>query len=292
MKSALDPSPAPSVSSKTSDGPPPRADSKPAARPTPKQDYLKRTSSSRHVTSQAGGASSSTAPRQYSPDGEYYDTYLCLDKILGAQFPVSGSTPSEEETMAAEGAGATARGGTTTGAVGEDSSVVHPGEELQSASRQPDPAAATTATGAGAAATSTTSSTSVDVGGPLTSVPTTSKAPSTSGSGDKDNMTRDDSTQPHRPAAHDETLFIIVHQTYELWFKQILHELDTVHDIFSQSVVPENQIGVVCQRLHRITRIQEILIQQISVLETMTPIYGRTRWQIANFTTAGKFIYF
>jgi tryptophan 2,3-dioxygenase len=71
---------------------------------------------------------------------------------------------------------------------------------------------------------------------------------------------------------HDEMLFIIVHQAYELWFKQILWELDDVLDMFSEDPVPEHYMGRVVSRLRRISEIQTLLIQQIAVLETMTPI--------------------
>jgi tryptophan 2,3-dioxygenase len=71
---------------------------------------------------------------------------------------------------------------------------------------------------------------------------------------------------------HDEMLFIIVHQAYELWFKQILWELDDVIEIFSQNPVLEREMGTVVARLRRITEIQDLLIKQISVLETMTPL--------------------
>jgi tryptophan 2,3-dioxygenase len=74
-----------------------------------------------------------------------------------------------------------------------------------------------------------------------------------------------------RPA-HDEMLFIIVHQAYELWFKQILHELDSVRAIFSSEFVDEKHVGVAVARLERITEIQRLLIEQIRVLETMTPL--------------------
>ncbi|MEO8167621.1 MAG: tryptophan 2,3-dioxygenase family protein, partial [bacterium] len=72
--------------------------------------------------------------------------------------------------------------------------------------------------------------------------------------------------------AHDEMLFIIVHQVYELWFKQILHELDSVIDIFKQEYVDERNIGIAVHRLGRITEIQKLLIDQLHVLETMTPL--------------------
>lgn len=72
--------------------------------------------------------------------------------------------------------------------------------------------------------------------------------------------------------AHDEHLFIIVHQVYELWFKQILHEMDSVIGIFSQDYVDEKQVGIAVRRLVRITEIQKLLIDQLHVLETMTPL--------------------
>ena len=71
---------------------------------------------------------------------------------------------------------------------------------------------------------------------------------------------------------HDEMLFIIVHQAYELWFKQILWELDDVIAVFSQNPVPERYMGQIIARLRRIKEIQGLLIKQIDVLETMTPI--------------------
>jgi tryptophan 2,3-dioxygenase len=71
---------------------------------------------------------------------------------------------------------------------------------------------------------------------------------------------------------HDEMLFIVVHQAYELWFKQILWELDDVVRIFGQNPVSEHDMGTVVARLRRITEIQELLIKQISILETMTPM--------------------
>jgi len=67
-------------------------------------------------------------------------------------------------------------------------------------------------------------------------------------------------------------LFIIVHQTYELWFKQILHELDSVLDMFAGRSVDEKRIGTAVARINRIAEIQRLLIEQITVLETMTPL--------------------
>lgn len=72
--------------------------------------------------------------------------------------------------------------------------------------------------------------------------------------------------------AHDELLFIIVHQTYELWFKLILFELDSVIEIFNTDRIDEKQMGAVIARLDRIHTIQQTLVQQIDVIETMTPM--------------------
>lgn len=72
--------------------------------------------------------------------------------------------------------------------------------------------------------------------------------------------------------AHDEMLFIIVHQTYELWFKQILTELDSVLRIFSKPIINECEMGTAVGRLQRIVEIQKLLVAQVTVLETMTPL--------------------
>lgn len=71
--------------------------------------------------------------------------------------------------------------------------------------------------------------------------------------------------------AHDETLFIIVHQVYELWFKQILHELKAVMEVFAAADVKDEQLTGVVHKLKRIITIQCLLNQQIAVIETMTP---------------------
>jgi len=76
----------------------------------------------------------------------------------------------------------------------------------------------------------------------------------------------------HGRPAHDEMLFIIVHQAYELWFKQILWELDAVLAAFRSSPVPEEEVGRAVLHCGRIVEIQRVLIQQVDVLETMTPL--------------------
>jgi tryptophan 2,3-dioxygenase len=73
-------------------------------------------------------------------------------------------------------------------------------------------------------------------------------------------------------AAHDEMLFIIVHQAYELWFKQILHELRSIVAMFSDEIVDDRQMGRIVARLERIHIIQRLLIGQIEVIESMTPL--------------------
>ncbi len=72
--------------------------------------------------------------------------------------------------------------------------------------------------------------------------------------------------------AHEETLFIIIHQVYELWFKQIIHEVNSVIDMFLSNNVDERNIDEAVLRLERVNEILKLLIQQIKVLETMTPI--------------------
>lgn len=74
------------------------------------------------------------------------------------------------------------------------------------------------------------------------------------------------------PAAHDETLFIIIHQTYELWFRQIIHELDSVKAILAKVPVPSPQLSVIVARLKRVTEIQKVLVSQLHVMETMTSL--------------------
>lgn len=72
--------------------------------------------------------------------------------------------------------------------------------------------------------------------------------------------------------AHEEMLFIIVHQVYELWFKQIIHELESVLEMFDKDNVDEKNIGTSTHRLERVIEIQKLLVAQIRVIETMTPL--------------------
>lgn len=74
--------------------------------------------------------------------------------------------------------------------------------------------------------------------------------------------------------AHDEMLFIIIHQAYELWFKQILYELDFIMKVFKKETIDDNSedLNLVRHRLNRIIKILELLTQQITLLDTMTPL--------------------
>ncbi|HKO95949.1 MAG TPA: tryptophan 2,3-dioxygenase family protein [Pyrinomonadaceae bacterium] len=69
------------------------------------------------------------------------------------------------------------------------------------------------------------------------------------------------------PKHHDELLFITVHQAYELWFKQILHEIDA-----AISLMNADRFAAAARALRRIVEIEKLLVTQIHILETMTPI--------------------
>lgn len=78
-------------------------------------------------------------------------------------------------------------------------------------------------------------------------------------------------SEKYGQAAHDEMLFIVVHQAYELWFKQVLHELRSLLDIFRAEHVADESLMTVVHRLERVGKIQHLLNQQIGIMETMTP---------------------
>lgn len=75
----------------------------------------------------------------------------------------------------------------------------------------------------------------------------------------------------HGDPVHDELLFITVHQTYELWFKQLIAELNSVLQILAKLNIGEKSISLALHRLTRIREILKLLNEQIRVLETMTP---------------------
>ena len=68
------------------------------------------------------------------------------------------------------------------------------------------------------------------------------------------------------PPQHDEMLFIIIHQVYELWFKELLHELDTVIERLNA-----DQPLAAHRLVRRCIEIERVLVDQIAVLETMMP---------------------
>lgn len=69
------------------------------------------------------------------------------------------------------------------------------------------------------------------------------------------------------PKHHDELLFITIHQAYELWFKQILHEIDAAIVMMN-----DDRLAAAARTLRRVVEIEKLLVTQIHILETMTPI--------------------
>jgi tryptophan 2,3-dioxygenase len=74
--------------------------------------------------------------------------------------------------------------------------------------------------------------------------------------------------------AHDEMLFIVIHQAYELWFKQLHHEVDSVVSILIKPSLNDNspELQTVVHRLNRCVTILRVLVHQIDIMETMTPM--------------------
>jgi tryptophan 2,3-dioxygenase len=69
------------------------------------------------------------------------------------------------------------------------------------------------------------------------------------------------------PPEHDETIFIITHQVYELWFKLLLHELEKIKDDFCT-----NHLYGAIATFKRCRTIMKVMVEQIDILETLTPI--------------------
>ncbi|HTE26507.1 tryptophan 2,3-dioxygenase [Flavitalea sp.] len=74
--------------------------------------------------------------------------------------------------------------------------------------------------------------------------------------------------------AHDEMLFIIIHQAYELWFKQLIFEIDSVLGIMKKPAINDNspEMQTVVHRCSRVVSILKLLVHQIDIMETMTPM--------------------
>ncbi|XP_035681811.1 tryptophan 2,3-dioxygenase-like isoform X1 [Branchiostoma floridae] len=88
-------------------------------------------------------------------------------------------------------------------------------------------------------------------------------------------------SEVHGDPAHDEHLFIITHQAYELWFKQILWEVDSIRDVFNNvgkgatpgaTTLDEGKTLLILSRLNRVNQILKLLVDQVMILETMTPL--------------------
>ena len=78
------------------------------------------------------------------------------------------------------------------------------------------------------------------------------------------------------PPHHDEMLFILVHQTYELWFKELLHDLDAVvANLKKAGAAPQSRDEVyeAARLLRRCTEITRVLVEQFTILETMLPTH-------------------
>ena len=72
--------------------------------------------------------------------------------------------------------------------------------------------------------------------------------------------------------AHEEMLFIIIHQTYELWFKQILHEIESVMSYLGKDNIDEENIGLIVGRMERANKIMDVLVNQVDILEMLFEI--------------------
>lgn len=93
--------------------------------------------------------------------------------------------------------------------------------------------------------------------------------------------------QRPRSSEHDELLFIVIHQVYELWFKQLLHEL-----AFLQQRLETGDTPHALRTLRRILTVLKVVVAQIDVLETMTPSQFtsfRTRLDAASGFQSGQF---
>src|SRR6185295_1216191 len=75
------------------------------------------------------------------------------------------------------------------------------------------------------------------------------------------------SAQQPLSGLHDEMLFIVIHQTKELWMKEMLHELD-----FAIGLIGENHVGEALKAMARISRIQAVMTLSWDVLSTLTPV--------------------
>lgn len=78
----------------------------------------------------------------------------------------------------------------------------------------------------------------------------------------------------HGLPAHDEMLFIVIHQAYELWFKQLHHEIDSMLSVMGKPSLNDNspELQTIVHRVNRCVTILRVLVHQIDIMETMTPM--------------------
>jgi tryptophan 2,3-dioxygenase len=81
-------------------------------------------------------------------------------------------------------------------------------------------------------------------------------------------------SEKHELPAHDEMLFIVIHQAYELWFKQLHYEVNSIVGIMGKPALNDNspELQTVVHRLSRCVTILRVLVHQIDIMETMTPM--------------------
>lgn len=85
---------------------------------------------------------------------------------------------------------------------------------------------------------------------------------------------QDEESKKNGVRADDEMLFIVIHQSYELWFKQMLHEVGIVREIFLKHTIEDNSNDMpnAVHRLQRVSKILDMLVGKLGILETMTPL--------------------
>lgn len=85
---------------------------------------------------------------------------------------------------------------------------------------------------------------------------------------------QDEESKKNGVRADDEMLFIVIHQSYELWFKQMLHEVGIVREIFLKHTIEDNSNDMpnAVHRLQRVGKILDMLVGKLGILETMTPL--------------------
>jgi tryptophan 2,3-dioxygenase len=89
--------------------------------------------------------------------------------------------------------------------------------------------------------------------------------------------------QPRDEVEHDEMLFIVIHQVYELWFKEMLHELD-----YCRRLLEDDDAHRAQHTLKRVLTILKVLVAQLDILETMTPGFQSDQFRQLEFVIGRK----